>query len=217
MTTPASNATQLHGSGEFEFGSIVDHLADVAAEFLKFGRDWSFDTYTIYKLTRHDISVIAPKLAEVLQFEDNLRVDLGKFKNFYKKIEKLYNDNPYHNSRHGTEVAHATLYFCNNTKLTEHLILSDLNAVLIASFAHDVGHPGVNNRFLINARNKLSLRYNDQSILENMHASKVYTILADDVNNFMILFTSDEWFETRKMVVEMILETDMAKHFDSFG
>ncbi len=49
--------------------------------------------------------------------------------------------------------------------------------MILAGLAHDVGHPGVNNPFLILSKHDLALRYNDKSPLENMHASVLYEIL----------------------------------------
>jgi hypothetical protein len=74
-------------------------------------------------------------------------------------------------------VAHATLFFCHHTKLKKHLTLHELNAAIIASFCHDVAHPGLNNRYLLITKDKLALRYNDASVLENMHAATVFKLL----------------------------------------
>lgn len=53
----------------------------------------------------------------------------------------------------------------------------DLFASLVASLAHDVAHPGVTNRFLVNSRHKLAIRYNDNSVLENMHIATTYKLM----------------------------------------
>lgn len=50
-------------------------------------------------------------------------------------------------------------------------------AFLLSAISHDLGHPGVNNPFLINTLDKLAIRYNDKSILENMHVAKAYQII----------------------------------------
>jgi len=57
--------------------------------------------------------------------------------------------------------------------------ISSLNifSAVIASLAHDVGHPGVTNRFLVNTRHKLAVNYNDLSVLESMHASKTFKLM----------------------------------------
>jgi 3',5'-cyclic-nucleotide phosphodiesterase len=55
----------------------------------------------------------------------------------------------------------------------------DVLGIIIAASGHDVGHPALTNRFLINSRNKVAIRYNDQSVLENMHCATTFKILLD--------------------------------------
>lgn len=39
--------------------------------------------------------------------------------------------------------------------------------ILFAAMIHDTDHPGFNNVFLSNTKNKLAVRYNDVAVLEN--------------------------------------------------
>ena len=55
------------------------------------------------------------------------------------------------------------------SKAREYFSVSDRFALLMAAVCHDVGHPGYNNPFLVESNNKLALKYNDKSPLENMH------------------------------------------------
>lgn len=43
----------------------------------------------------------------------------------------------------------------------------DRYSILIAAFGHDLGHPGVNNAFMVNFKHTLASRYADISVLEN--------------------------------------------------
>jgi hypothetical protein len=63
-------------------------------------------------------------------------------------------------------------------------------------------------------RDDIATAYNDISVLENMHASLVFNIMKNEENNFLIHLPNDKYFAFRKIVIEMILATDMAKHFD---
>ena len=56
----------------------------------------------------------------------------------------------------------------------QHLPPLEMFALLTSALAHDVGHPGVNNAFLVNTGAPLAMRYNDISPLENMHASIMF-------------------------------------------
>lgn len=53
----------------------------------------------------------------------------------------------------------------------------EMFSLIISSAAHDVGHPGLTNRFLVNKRDEIALTYNDRSVLEMMHCSIVFSII----------------------------------------
>lgn len=82
----------------------------------------------------------------------------------------------------------------NNTSNSE-AGLSKLErfAIILASAVHDLGHPGVNNVFLVKTRDKQALTYNDRSVNENMHASLAFTLATenDDLNLFKRFPTAD--------------------------
>ena len=56
----------------------------------------------------------------------------------------------------------------------------DYLVLFISAAAHDIDHPGNNNQWEINAKSKLSILYNDLSVLENHHAASLFFILEDD-------------------------------------
>ncbi len=66
---------------------------------------------------------------------------------------------------------------CKATALVDMTKDYERFAVLISAVAHDVGHPGVNNGFLINIKDELALRYNDISVLENHHSATLFKVL----------------------------------------
>jgi hypothetical protein len=53
------------------------------------------------------------------------------------------------------------LFFIENSNLIRHMSDIDMLGVIIAAAGHDVGHPALTNRYLINSRNQLAMRYND--------------------------------------------------------
>jgi hypothetical protein len=83
---------------------------------------------------------------------------------------------------------------------------------MVASVAHDIGHPGVNNTYLINSNDELALRYNDISVLENHHASSLFKILEIKSCRILTFFDETEQKALRKVMISAILATDMAKH-----
>ena len=88
-------------------------------------------------------------------------------------------------------------------------------AAFTAAAAHDVGHDGMSNRFHTTAETPLAQLFNDQSCLENMHSAVTFALLQSAGTNFLTPLTPTEWTVFRNMVVSMILETDLAKHFQA--
>lgn len=73
---------------------------------------------------------------------------------------------------------------------------------------------GVNNSYLINSRSALARQYNDVSVLENCHASTMYSLLAQHAEADVFRDLDwQTWKDVRKMVVNSILHTDMTYHF----
>ena len=50
-----------------------------------------------------------------------------------------------------------------------------------------------------------------------MHCSLVYSCLSREDCDVLENISTQDWFIMRKMIIEMILATDMAKHFEMIG
>merc|ERR1719434_82623 len=85
-------------------------------------------------------------------------------------------------------------------------------SLLVAASAHDLGHPGVNNGFLVEVGHHLALQYNDQSPLENMHCAKLYTIVGNQETNVFGRLDKNQYKDARKLCIDTILHTDMMEH-----
>ncbi|KAI8973459.1 hypothetical protein BDF20DRAFT_882488 [Mycotypha africana] len=89
----------------------------------------------------------------------------------------------------------------------------DIFALLMASIGHDVGHPGVNNSFMINTSTPLAILYNDKSVLESFHAMSFYHLMQSNCfRKLTDLRANPEYSTFRKIVVNSILATDMSMH-----
>jgi len=109
------------------------------------------------------------------------------------------------------------MYFYTNSEIISFLNPLELLSSIIAGLAHDVAHPGLNNKFIVNSRDDIAIVYNDRSVLENMHASKAFDIMRKEDCDILKNFSFEDWTSIRKIVIGMILETDMAKHFEVLG
>lgn len=122
-----------------------------------------------------------------------------------------YHNNPYHNFRHVVDVAQALYSFLVSGKSLELLSYVEIFALLVTTFVHDLGHPGVNNAFLIATEDALSLEYNDQSPLENFHCASAWSILTDPSTNIIEGLSSTERSQFRQIMISSILITDPSR------
>lgn len=93
----------------------------------------------------------------------------------------------------------------------------ELLGSIIAGLGHDVGHPSLTNKFLVNNRDEIAITYNDKSVLENMHTAKTFEIMARADCNILENLIDEDWVSIRKTIVSMILDTDMSRHFELLG
>lgn len=134
---------------------------------------------------------------------------------FMKELSVRYiKDNTYHNFHHACDVTQTTYRLMMVSKV--HMVLTELESfsMLVAAIGHDVGHPGVNNAFLVKTRHELAMLHNDKSPLENMHCSLLYELFRRPEMNVMAALDDGQWRESRKIILSLILGTDMAHHFD---
>ena len=88
---------------------------------------------------------------------------------------------------------------------------------VLAALAHDAGHPGVNNNYLIDTSDPLALTYNDVSPLEHMHCATLFRILQKDECNFVPSELKEKSRAMRGVIVNMVLATDMMNHSSLVG
>jgi hypothetical protein len=136
---------------------------------------------------------------------------------------------PYHNFRHVIDVLQATFNFLVNIgTLPPYPVASEQGArpavakspvasllgpfealtLLITAIGHDVGHPGVNNGFLVTLNAPLAQLYNDRSVLESFHCAAYSQIL----RRYWPAAFEDAGM--RNLMISSILATDMGLHFE---
>lgn len=200
----------FHDQTSFAYG-----VTELMGALAQIGKDWNFDTFFICNCSgKEPLKVMGMYAIKRFGLDSNLNIDNNLVDNFLRNLESSYLENPYHNSTHGADVMSSYLYLLSNSDMVNHVSHNELLAGIIATLGHDVGHPGKTNRFLVMTKDDIATAYNDVSVLENMHASLVFNIMKTGENNFVGSFTSDKYFAFRKIVIEMILATDMSKHFD---
>ncbi|XP_072746977.1 high affinity cAMP-specific and IBMX-insensitive 3',5'-cyclic phosphodiesterase 8 isoform X5 [Anoplolepis gracilipes] len=187
------------------------------AEILDNSLDWNFEIFKLEVLTeKRPLVFLGLTVMNLYQVPAKLNCDERTLQNWLAIIEHNYNaENSYHNSTHAADVLQATARFMQSKRLKEILEPLDEVAVLIAAAAHDIDHPGRSSQFLCNANNRLAILYNDLSVLESHHAALTFKLsLSDDDVNIFKNVEQDAYKLLRQNVIDMILATEMTKHFE---
>jgi 3'5'-cyclic nucleotide phosphodiesterase len=90
----------------------------------------------------------------------------------------------------------------------------EILSMIIGAACHDFGHDGFTNDFHKKSSSERAIRFNDQSVQENYHASESFALLKREEMNFLHTLTRDEQRLFRRRAMEAILATDLAMHFE---
>lgn len=182
------------------------------------GTDWNFNTFFITDCSGGTpLEVIGMYAIKRFGLDETFSMAEPVLARFFKELEGKYEENPYHNSTHAADVMCSMVYLIQNSLIVDHTTPLELLASILAALAHDIGHPAKNNRFLVMTGNDIAILYNDISVLEMMHTAKLFQILKNKELNILSGFSTEKWTLTRKDIIDMILATDMGKHFELLG
>lgn len=198
--------------------NMVYGTSDLAGVLKQIATEWNFNTIFVNDCSGNKpLQVCGEFIFRKYNFDKNYRIQEYVFLSFLQKLEDSYLPNPYHNSCHAADMMCSFLYLLNISNFIKKMSSLELFSCVIACLAHDVGHRGKTNRFLILSKDSIALRYNDFSVQEMMHCSILFDVLNCPDSNILAHLHTDNWFSVRKIIIEMILSTDMQKHFEVLG
>ncbi|PHJ23256.1 3 5 -cyclic nucleotide phosphodiesterase domain-containing protein [Cystoisospora suis] len=180
------------------------------------GVDWDLDFFELdEKVGGNALRVTGEMQLLPLLRSEGLRCGPNVLGCFLHCLQQQYcPSNPYHNQLHAAMVSHACLIIVNEVLPSKQaLTYVDEVCLAVASLAHDVGHPGLNNQYLISSQSLLATTYNDIAVLENYHAACCFRTagFGEDHNIFRGL-AKDAYQYIRQNIIGLILSTDMSKH-----
>ena len=207
--------TLREGSRAKENTNFTYGVSELMGVLSQVGKDWNFNTFFVCNISNKEpIQVLGSYCVHRYGLHDEFSIPESVISSFFSKLEKSYKNNPYHNACHGGDVLCSYMYLVANSDIHKHMSSLELLAGIIATVGHDAGHPGKTNRFLVLNRDDIAMAYNDISVLEMMHASIIFNICKDSDSNLLLNLDRQKWMIARKCIIDMILATDMAKHFD---
>ena len=218
---PGSSHTPLRMKNAKKIKNIrsMIELSEPLGEVLESIGEWDFDCFELIKVTKDPAYEVGLYIFNTLGLCESFQIESAVLRKFLKAVEHGYNrNNFYHNSIHAADVTASTLFLVQKgLSRCGNLIELDVFALITAALCHDIGHPGVNNAFLVATGNEIAVKYNDHSCLENMHTNRAFTILRTDGCNIASGLNKADYQRFRKNVVSVILSTDLQLHFDKLN
>uniref|UniRef100_A0ABD2WCI9 Phosphodiesterase n=1 Tax=Trichogramma kaykai TaxID=54128 RepID=A0ABD2WCI9_9HYME len=175
---------------------------------------WGIDIFRIAELSNNrPLTCVAYTAFQSRDLLKIMMIPPKTFVTFLMTLEDHYvKDNPFHNSIHAADVTQSTHTLLNTPALESVFTALEITAALFAATIHDVDHPGLTNQFLINSSSELALMYNDESVLENHHLAVAFKLLQNEGCDIFANCSKKQRQTLRKMVIDMVLSTDMSKH-----
>ncbi|KAM6948818.1 3',5'-cyclic-AMP phosphodiesterase 4C-like isoform 2-T2 [Aplochiton taeniatus] len=177
---------------------------------------WGVDIFKVSEYSGHrPLTVSMYSIFQERDLLKSFKIPADTFITFTMTLEDHYRaDVAYHNNIHAADVVQSTHVLLSTPALEAVFTDLEILAALFASAIHDVDHPGVSNQFLINTNSELALMYNDSSVLENHHLAVGFKLLQEDNCDIFQNLSKRESQSLRKMVIDMVLATDMSKHMN---
>ncbi|XP_037326042.1 cAMP-specific 3',5'-cyclic phosphodiesterase 4D-like isoform X5 [Pungitius pungitius] len=177
---------------------------------------WGLDIFKIAEFSgNRPLTVIMYTIFQERDLMKIFKIPNDTFITLMMTLEDHYRaDVAYHNNIHAADVVQSIHVLLSTPALEAVFTDLEIMAVLFASAIHDVDHPGVTNQFLINTSSELALMYNDASVLENHHLAVGFKLLQVENCDIFQNLTRKQKESLRKMVIDMVLATDMSKHMN---
>lgn len=129
---------------------------------------------------------------------------------FIRMMSQEYHNNVYHNFLHACHVTLNCCYFLSKLSYPDHFSSVEKLALLFSAIIHDAGHLGVSNHALINKNHEFAKKYHDQSVAEMHSLTLGLDALQHGDHSLIQHFNTDEKRLFRKLMIELVLGTDIA-------
>ncbi|XP_024849891.1 3',5'-cyclic-AMP phosphodiesterase 4A isoform X2 [Bos indicus] len=207
------HSSSLNDSSMPRFGVKTDQEERLAQELENLNK-WGLNIFRVSDYAGgRSLSCIMYTIFQERDLLKKFRIPVDTMVTYMLTLEDHYHpDVAYHNSLHAADVLQSTHVLLATPALDAVFTDLEILAALFAAAIHDVDHPGVSNQFLINTNSELALMYNDESVLENHHLAVGFKLLQEDNCDIFQNLGKRQRQSLRKMVIDMVLATDMSKH-----
>ncbi|CAL8331090.1 unnamed protein product [Arctogadus glacialis] len=219
--------SQISGVKKLQHSSSLTHSSiprfgvkteteDELANEMEDVNKWGLNVYKITEFSgNRPLTVMMHTIFQERDLLKTFKIPHDTFITYLMTLEDHYHgDVAYHNNIHAADVTQSTHVLLSTPALEAVFTDLEILAAIFASAIHDVDHPGVSNQFLINTNSELALMYNDSSVLENHHLAVGFKLLQEENCDIFQNLTKKQRQSLRKMVIDIVLATDMSKHMN---
>ncbi|XP_071012284.1 3',5'-cyclic-AMP phosphodiesterase 4D-like isoform X3 [Oncorhynchus clarkii lewisi] len=209
------HSSSLTNSNIPRFG-VKSETEDELAKELEDVNKWGLNVFKVTQFSgNRPLTVMMHTIFQERDLLKTFKIPLDTFITYLMTLEDHYHgDVAYHNNIHAADVTQSTHVLLSTPALEAVFTDLEILAAIFASAIHDVDHPGVSNQFLINTNSELALMYNDSSVLENHHLAVGFKLLQEENCDIFQNLTKKQRQSLRKMVIDIVLATDMSKHMN---
>ncbi|XP_069498071.1 3',5'-cyclic-AMP phosphodiesterase 4B isoform X1 [Ambystoma mexicanum] len=207
------HSSSLNNTSISRFG-VKTEMEDLLSKELEDLNKWGLNIFKVagYSCNR-PLTCIMFAIFQERDLLKTFKISADTLVTYTMTLEDHYHsDVAYHNSLHAADVAQSTHVLLSTPALDAVFTDLEILAAIFAAAIHDVDHPGVSNQFLINTNSELALMYNDESVLENHHLAVGFKLLQEEHCDIFQNLTKKQRQTLRKMVIDLVLATDMSKH-----
>ncbi|XP_026526293.1 cAMP-specific 3',5'-cyclic phosphodiesterase 4D [Notechis scutatus] len=210
-----THSSSLTNSSIPKFGVKTDQ-EDILSKELEDVNKWGLQVFKIAELSgNRPLTVVMYTIFQERDLLKTFKILPDMLITYLMTLEDHYHaDVAYHNNIHAADVVQSTHVLLSTPALEAVFTDLEILAAIFASAIHDVDHPGVSNQFLINTNSELALMYNDSSVLENHHLAVGFKLLQEENCDIFQNLTKKQKQSLRKMVIDIVLATDMSKHMN---
>ncbi|KAJ3329276.1 putative 3',5'-cyclic phosphodiesterase pde-4 [Blyttiomyces sp. JEL0837] len=176
---------------------------------------WNLDVFFLTEMTGgHPLFFSGMWLLDKIGLLAKFRIDPDAFGKWLWLMESEYRPHPYHNCLHAADVLHAFNYLLLQSPHASKYNDMERLAGIIATIGHDIDHPGFTNQFLIKSRHPMAIIYSDSSVNEFHHSAHVFDRTQSSQFNIFAAVSPDQYDEMRRIIIRLIMSTDMSRHFE---
>jgi len=160
--------------------------------------------------TREALIACIVRLFEKFGLTEKFKLE-ARLQNWVRDLAAHYNPVIFHNLAHAFNVLHLSSVMWSRIQHQNYFDDVDLLVLFVGTISHDLDHRGLGNTYFVKTKHPWALTVSGQSVMENYHLHMANLLI--DKHDLFHALSPEETSRAKKTLTEMILATDLTKHF----